>query len=716
MPVASISRFVLRHKVWVASFWLATVVIAIASMGWSLDNLSQSFDIPDTESSDLAYEAAAMYGNDLSAPPLVLVSTLPDGVSADAPEVAADWLALEAAARQAQPQARSVSWGSTGDPLFVAEDGRTMFGLVFLPRMGEGVQGQAEVETTLADATVAGEPVLLTGRLMLESGGEEGGDSGVLVETLIGGLGALFVLLYVFGSALAFMPLLVAAVSILSSFLAIGILASFMDVNFIVQFLVALIGLGVAVDYSLLIVKRWREERDAGNPNELAVQRAMETAGHAVVFSGTTVAVGLVALVAVPVAFFRGMGIGGMVIPLASVLVSITLLPVVLATIGPAVDRVGLRRRGTESHRGWMRWGTWVVNHHWVAAVVGLALLALLTIPALQLSLGTPRPDALSSAGEPKLGLQLLEDSGIDAGVMDPLVILVHDEPTAAVEAVSGLDGVRGAISPEGDDWQTQGASLITLIPQSNGENADARDLVDRVRSTVDDLPGNAQVGGNPASGADFIDKVYGSFPMMIGLVALVTYVLLVRAFRSLLLPLKALVLNVLSVGAAYGVLVMVWQWGWGSDLIWGIPSTGSITEWVPIMTFAFLFGLSMDYEVFIMHRMREEYDAGHDTDTAVIRGLAFTGKLVTCAALILFLAFVAMASTPQTEIKIMATGLAAGILIDAVVIRTFLVPALTSLMGKWNWWLPSWLNWIVPKEAEITPSAVEVAPATTAD
>ena len=183
----------------------------------------------------------------------------------------------------------------------------------------------------------------------------------------------------------------------------------------------------------------------------------------------------------------------------------------------------------------------------------------------------------------------------------------------------------------------------------------------------------------------------------MLAGIAIVTYILLVHAFRSLLLPLKALLLNVLSVAASYGVLVLVWQYGWGSNLIWGIPATGSITEWVPLMTFAFLFGLSMDYEVFIIHRMREEYDRTQDTDGAIVRGLAHTGKLVTCAALILFLAFVAMASTPATEIKIMATGLAAGIIIDATIIRTLLVPALTSLMGHWNWWLPSWLGWLAP-------------------
>jgi putative drug exporter of the RND superfamily len=198
-------------------------------------------------------------------------------------------------------------------------------------------------------------------------------------------------------------------------------------------------------------------------------------------------------------------------------------------------------------------------------------------------------------------------------------------------------------------------------------------------------------VGGQPASNADFIDAVYGSFPLMIALITITTFILLARAFRSLLLPAKAIVLNILSVAAAWGVLVLVWQHGYGSEAIWDIQATGSIPSWMPLMIFAFLFGLSMDYEVFILSRMREEYDRTGSTETAVVQGIGRTGRLVTSAALILFLSFTAMASGPETDVKMMATGLAAGILLDATVIRALIVPAVISLMGRWNWWLPSW-------------------------
>jgi RND superfamily putative drug exporter len=214
------------------------------------------------------------------------------------------------------------------------------------------------------------------------------------------------------------------------------------------------------------------------------------------------------------------------------------------------------------------------------------------------------------------------------------------------------------------------------------------------------------RLGGLSAQNHDFIEAVYGNFPLMIALIAIITFVLLARAFRSLLLPLKAVILNVISVGAAWGVLNLVWQSGHGSHVIWGISATGSITAWIPLMVFAFLFGLSMDYEVFILARMREEYDATGSTDIAVVRGIGRTGRLVTSAALILFLAFVSLASGPETEVKVLATGLAAGILLDATVIRALLVPAVVSLFGRWNWWLPKLPARLLRVEPSLPPRA----------
>jgi len=230
---------------------------------------------------------------------------------------------------------------------------------------------------------------------------------------------------------------------------------------------------------------------------------------------------------------------------------------------------------------------------------------------------------------------------------------------------------------------------VIEAFPTADGATSESRDTLDVVRETARAAGPDVRVGGNLALNDDFIEAVYGNFPLMIALIGIITFILLARAFRSLLLPAKAVALNVLSIAAAWGVLVVVWQLGWGSEAIWGIASTGSVPSWIPLMIFAFLFGLSMDYEVFILARMREEYDATGSTHQAVVRGIGRTGRLVTSAALILFLAFMSLASSPGTDVKMLATGLAAGILFDAIVLRALLVPAAVSLFGRWNWWLP---------------------------
>jgi RND superfamily putative drug exporter len=242
-----------------------------------------------------------------------------------------------------------------------------------------------------------------------------------------------------------------------------------------------------------------------------------------------------------------------------------------------------------------------------------------------------------------------------------------------------------------------------------NPSTSKARHVVDDVRSTAHDAAPGVHVGGPMAQNQDFIDAVYGAFPLLIALIAVVTFLLLARAFRSLLLPLKAVVLNIISVAAAWGVMTLVWQKGHGSQ-IWGIAPTGSISAWIPLIVFAFLFGLSMDYEVFILSRMREEYDRTGDTNASVIVGLGRTGRLVTSAALILFLAFSALASGPEPDVKVLATGLAAGILLDATIIRGLLVPAAVSLFGRWNWWLPEWPARLLRVEPSLPPRTSEAS------
>jgi RND superfamily putative drug exporter len=251
------------------------------------------------------------------------------------------------------------------------------------------------------------------------------------------------------------------------------------------------------------------------------------------------------------------------------------------------------------------------------------------------------------------------------------------------------VDGVQRAVVSGDQASNRDGKSVVVLVPDHETVNSRSVDVVKRVRDRSSDLPGVVGITGIGAAQIDFLHAVYGNFPLMLTVIALLTYVLLVRAFRSLLLPLKAVLLNLLSLGATYGLIVLFWQHGVGSDAVFNIAETGAITFWVPLMVFAFLFGLSMDYEVFILARMREEYDATGSTDRAVVQGMGRTGRLVTSAALILFLAFAALTAAPQTDLKVMATGLGFGILLDATIIRSLLLPAVVSLFGSWNWYLP---------------------------
>ncbi|HEX3212817.1 MAG TPA: MMPL family transporter, partial [Actinomycetota bacterium] len=534
-------------------------------------------------------------------------------------------------------------------------------------------------------------------------------------ETLAGGLGALVVLAFVFGSFLALVPLLIAVVAILTTFLAVLGLTGLVEVSFIVQFLVALIGLGVAVDYSLLVVTRWREELAAGHDRSQAVHRAMATAGRAVVTSGGTVAVGLLALVLLPVPILRSIGYAGLLIPLAATLATLTLLPVLLATVGPRLDWPAGRRarrhdparrggpgdrrggppvdRGRAASRLWTGWAAGVARHRWLATLAALAVLVPLCVAALGLRLGEPPAAVLAQSGPAREALDTLERAGVSSGALTPIEVLVPAgaDRQAAADRLAGVAGVQLAVAPTGPAWQRDDSGLVSVLPAAETSGDEGEATVERVRDlAAAELPG-ARVGGSGALAIDATASLYGSFPLMLATVALVTFVLLARAFRSLLLAFKAILLNLLSIGAAYGVLVLVWQEGYGSEAIWGIPATGAIAMWVPLMAFAFLYGLSMDYEVFLLARMREEYDATGSTQTAIVQGLGRVGRLVTCAALILFLSFASMAAIPELDVKIMATALGAGILIDATILRALLVPALVALLGRWNWWLPPW-------------------------
>jgi putative drug exporter of the RND superfamily len=715
----ALTRFVLDHRRLVLGFWLVVTIAAFAAIGPAGSALSQQFSVPGREGFEANQELAAIYGNGGDVAPLVPVVQLPPGTTVDSPGVGEQLDAALAKIEVALPQARTASYASTGDRAFVSGDGRTTFALVYIPARGGVDQGQPEAKLAreaLAGVTVGGSPVEVTGldALRGSAGENEGDGTGVLLGTLLAALGALLVLAFVFRSFMAIVPILMAIVAVPTTFLLIWPVAAITDVSVIVQFLVALIGLGIAIDYALLVVVRWREERQQPNAtNETAVRNAMRHAGSAVVFSGTTVAISLLALLAVPIPALRSIGIAGLMIALVSVAVAITLLPVVLATVGPRLDWPRSRRDAHAGH-GWSAWARLIVRHRWVAAGTSAAVLVALVVAASTIQFGNPRADSFAQRGSARAALDKLQGSGIGTGPLSPFDALVRSgDPEAVAEAVARVEGVQSAVAPA--DWRRDGTALVTIIPIGDGNSPTGRETLDRIRATTQTMPAAVTVGGEAAQGADFLDAVYGNFPLLLALISILTFVLLARAFRSLILPLKAVLLNLLSVGAAWGLIVLVWQRGFGSDELFGIEATQAINVEMPIVIFAFLFGVSMDYQVFIISRMREAYDRTGSTETAIVEGIGRTGRLVTSAALILGLSFVAFGAQPSTEAKIFATALGGGILIDATIIRGILAPAVVALLGRWNWWLPGWAARILRVESsavrpEATPDPVPQA------
>jgi putative drug exporter of the RND superfamily len=685
--VERLARLVMRHRLIVSLFWLTTFVLGGVAASQLSDRLTLDFSLPGQPGDNAENQLIESYGAS-SFDTYVAVVTVPDGQtvtgSADAVDGVFD------ATVKGVPDVLVTDFATTGDEAFIADDGLTTYALIQGPpptSFGPGIEAQLEPALKQA-ADQAGLESGLTSYGLLSAGGDTEGPS-VLAETLLGAAGALLVLLFVFASFLALLPLLIAAVSILTTFLLVLGLTTFSDVSFVVQFLISLIGLGVAIDYSLLLVSRWREERAHGRTNEEAVVVAMQTAGHAVFASGITVAISLVALVVVPVPFLRSMGIGGMLIPLVSVAVVLTLLPALLSKVGPRIDYPRIRREGVAS-RGWTAWARGIVHNKWVATGAALVILALLIFPISALKIGTAGIDSLARSGAPYDALTTLRTAGVGSGVLTPIVVLVDpDQADAAAQAAGSVDGIQLAAvaSDQGDK------AVVEVVPEQETVDSAGNEVVDAVRTSVEGaVDGEVLVTGAGATVEDYFTAVYDKFPYVLLLIALITFVLLMRTFRSVLLPIKAVVLNLVSMTAVFGAVVFFWQQGHGSDLLFSTSATGAITFWLPVVIFAFLFGLSMDYEVFILARMREEYDETGETADAVITGLGRTGRLVTSAALILFFAFAALASAPGTDIKVLGTALGVGILIDATVVRALLVPALVSLLGRWNWWLPAGL------------------------
>jgi putative drug exporter of the RND superfamily len=551
---------------------------------------------------------------------------------------------------------------------------------------------------------------------------------------------ALIVLFAVFGLSLAVtIPLLFAASTVFGTLGIVYVVAHYMTTPTYVTNLVFLIGIGIAIDYSLLIVYRFREELAHGLDVEAAVQRTMETAGRAVIVSGFTVAIGLALLLFMPLPFMRAMGVGGFLIPIVSILAAATLQPALLAIYGRrGTHRVAVAAflrtrlhfpvRGSAQpddveHRFWARLAQSIMRRKWLYVSLVGALLVLAAVPVGWLQLTPGATAGIPQYPQSVRGLRVLEEA-LGPGAIAPAQVLVDSGRAGGVRsapvraAVARLDtelvgdpevaAVYSAGSGRFVDPTARYEQVIVATRHEYGSEA-AQGFARRLRDAL--IPAarfpegvDVEAGGGPPQGVDFLDRAYGAFPWLVLGVLTLTYLLLMRAFRSMVLPLKAVILNLLSVAAAYGALVFVFRFGFGKDAF-GFYEFPQIEGWIPIFLFAMIFGLSMDYEVFLVSRMREAWDETHDNPRAVAIGLERTGRIITAAAIVMVAAFSGFMAGSIVGLQQFGCGLAVAIFLDATLVRGVLVPALMAIMGRYNWWLPAPLARLV----RVQPSPLRV-------
>jgi putative drug exporter of the RND superfamily len=533
-------------------------------------------------------------------------------------------------------------------------------------------------------------------------------------QEFVGVIAAVIILLVAFGSIIAMgLPIGSAIIGLLTSLGLFTLLALFIDVSDVALTLGTMIGLGVGIDYALFIVTRHREHLQQGMTVEEAAGRAIATSGSAVIFAGLTVVIAIMALAIAGIPAVTIMGFTVAIAVLVMVAISLTLLPALLGFAGHKIDRVTLpflRTRSAAAAGGretiWHRWGRQVSAHPWRYLLASVAVLGLLTVPLFSLRLGmtdngtspesltTRRSyDLLAEGFGPGFNGPLVlsaELDGVSPQNLQPLVAAVENDPSVASVA---------PIQPHADG----SAAVLRVIPEISPQDSATSDLVHRLR---DDVIPNATagmngvevyVGGQTALFVDLSDQLAPRLPLFIGTVLVIAVLLLIVVFRSIAVPLKAAAMNLLSIGAAYGVIVAVFQWGWLQG-VFGVDETVPIVSFMPMMLFAILFGLSMDYEVFLLSRVREEYLKRRDNEAAVVEGVSATARVITSAALIMISVFVAFILSNDVVIQMFGLGLATAVFVDATIIRLVLVPATMKLLGDWNWWLPAWLDRLLPR------------------
>ena len=704
-----VGRWCARHPWRTIGAWILVAVV-VGGLAASAKGYSESFTIPGTESQQATDLLKDQFPAQAGATAQVVLRAK-DGTLTDPANAAAITAALANVKRL--PGVTAVVSPTEAGANGLSKQGDIGYAVVNYAKTANAIK-----PVDLEKLQAAMQPARDAG-MQVEFGGEvaRAGERPDLGGTEIYGLiAAMIVLLLAFGSVVAMgVPIGTALVGLAVGLSAVTVMTNFFDISQIATTIATMIGLGVGIDYALFVVTRHREQLASGMSIADSAGHANGTSGMAVVFAGTTVVIAICGLVVAGIPTVTTMGFASALVVAVSVIAAITLLPALLGLAGTKINSLRLpwvKRSQVEAEMHpdkirqgmWVRWAEHVATRPWRYLLASLVVLLALAAPALSMRLGQTDAGTLSTSSTQRRAYDLL-GNGFGKGFNGPL-LLVAEVPSGDAAALSQVvadvkaDHDVNAVAPP--RFNPAGTTaVIRVLPDSSPQAQGTADLVSRLRSDV--IPPavansdvKVYVGGSTAAFIDISDRIASRLPWFIGAVIALSFLLLMVVFRSILVPLKAAVMNVLSIGAAYGVIVAVFQWGWFRGLF-GVEQSVPIVSFIPMMMFAILFGLSMDYEVFLLSRVREEYLRTGDARSSVPTGLAATARVITSAALIMICVFLSFVLVDEPTVKMMGLGLATAVLVDATIIRMVLVPATMELLGDANWWLPRWLDRILP-------------------
>ena len=720
-PIARLTRFCIDHRRFVILGWIAVAIAALALSGAVGSRYATNFSLPGTESqraADLLKRDFPAQAGDSDQ----IVFAAKQGKVSD-PAVRARITPMLDSVAKLPHVTGVVSPYAAAGARAVSADGHIAFATVNFDQRANELPKDA-VKRVISVARGAG-----SSAVQVELGGQaiqQVQEPPLGAATAIGIVAAIVVLLLTFGSFVAMgMPILTALIGLGTGVGLIGLASQAIDMPFFSTELAVMIGLGVGIDYALFNVTRFRENARAGMDVREATIAAMDTAGRAVLFAGLTVIIALLGMFALGISFLYGVAVSSALAVLLVMLASLTVLPALISKFGTRVARPSRRaRRRAEAGvpaptgpTGWARWAGWVTRRPWVGVTVGLGIMLLLTVPALSMNLGSSDAGNDPTSLTTRRAYDLLAE-GFGKGVNGPLVVAAQlskaGDKAAQAQIGAALRTTPDVAAVAAPRVAPNGQTLVyTVYPRSAPQDQATTDMVQNLRDNrlppVERATGaTVLVGGANGAQIDVTHALSSKLPLFIGVVVLLSALLLFIVFRSVVIPLQAAAMNLLSIGASLGVVVAIFQWGWLADLV-GIQK-GPIDSFIPVMVFAIVFGLSMDYEVFLVSRIHEVWTKRRDASRAVVEGLASTGRVITAAATIMVCVFLSFVLGDVRAVKLFGLSLAAAVFLDAFVVRSLLLPAVLQLLGRATWWLPDWLERRLPHLA-IEPGEAPAPP-----